>query len=33
MSAMGATLVGFERYPGHRWAVTHDPEGNEFCLQ
>jgi hypothetical protein len=33
VTAMGATLVGFDSYPGHRWAVMHDPEGNEFCLQ
>jgi len=28
----GATLVGFNSHPGHRWAVMNDPEGNEFCL-
>jgi predicted enzyme related to lactoylglutathione lyase len=28
----GATLMGFDRQPGHRWAVMRDPEGNEFCL-
>ncbi len=28
----GAALVRFDEYPGHRWAVMHDPEGNEFCL-
>jgi hypothetical protein len=31
--ARGAALVEFGQYPGHRWAVMHDPEGNEFCLQ
>jgi hypothetical protein len=30
--ASGATLVGFDSQPGHRWAVLQDPEGNEFCL-
>ncbi len=30
--ASGATLVGFDSHPGHRWAVMRDPEGNEFCL-
>lgn len=29
----GATLVEYGQYPGHRWAVMRDPEGNEFCLQ
>ncbi len=28
----GAALVGFNSYPGHRWAVMRDPEDNEFCL-
>ena len=28
----GARLVEYRSHPGHRWAVMHDPEGNEFCL-
>jgi Glyoxalase-like domain len=28
----GASLTGFNTYPGHRAAVMRDPEGNEFCL-
>ncbi len=28
----GATLTGYNTYPGHRAAVMQDPEGNEFCL-
>ncbi|MEO6570898.1 MAG: VOC family protein [Ilumatobacteraceae bacterium] len=30
--ATGASLQHFASHPGHRWAVMHDPEGNEFCL-
>jgi hypothetical protein len=30
--ASGASLTGFNSYPGHRSAVLRDPEGNEFCL-
>lgn len=30
--AKGATFVDFHEYPGLRWAVMRDPEGNEFCL-
>jgi hypothetical protein len=30
--ALGATLTGYNTYPGHRSAVMRDPEGNEFCL-
>ena len=29
----GARFIEFGEYPGHRWAVMRDPEGNEFCLQ
>lgn len=29
---LGATFVQWDSYPGHRWAVMRDPEGNEFCL-
>ena len=32
LQALGASLVGFNSHPGHRWAVMSDPEGNEFCL-
>ena len=32
LEALGASLVGFNSHPGHRWAVMADPEGNEFCL-
>lgn len=32
VTGLGATLVQFASHPGHRWAVMHDPEGNEFCL-
>lgn len=32
LQAAGASLVGFNSYPGHRSAVLRDPEGNEFCL-
>ena len=28
----GASLTGYNTYPGHRSAVMQDPEGNEFCL-
>ncbi len=28
----GASLTGYNVYPGHRAAVMQDPEGNEFCL-
>jgi hypothetical protein len=28
----GARLDEYRSHPGHRWAVMHDPEGNEFCL-
>ncbi len=28
----GASLTGYNTYPGHRAAVMRDPEGNEFCL-
>jgi hypothetical protein len=30
--ASGASLTGYNTYPGHRAAVMQDPEGNEFCL-
>jgi hypothetical protein len=30
--ASGASLTGYNTYPGHRAAVMRDPEGNEFCL-
>jgi glyoxalase superfamily protein len=30
--AAGASLTGYNTYPGHRSAVLRDPEGNEFCL-
>jgi Glyoxalase-like domain len=30
--AAGASLTGYNAYPGHRSAVMRDPEGNEFCL-
>jgi uncharacterized glyoxalase superfamily protein PhnB len=30
--ASGATLTGYNTYPGHRSAAMRDPEGNEFCL-
>jgi hypothetical protein len=30
--ASGASLTGYNTYPGHRSAVMRDPEGNEFCL-
>jgi hypothetical protein len=30
--AAGASLTGYNTYPGHRAAVLRDPEGNEFCL-
>ena len=29
---LGASFVEWNSYPGHRWAVMRDPEGNEFCL-
>lgn len=29
---LGATVVGEQRIPGHRWTVMQDPEGNEFCV-
>ncbi len=32
LCAAGATLTGYNTYPGHRAAVMRDPEGNEFCL-
>jgi catechol 2,3-dioxygenase-like lactoylglutathione lyase family enzyme len=32
LQATGATLTGYNSYPGHRAAVMRDPEGNEFCL-
>jgi Glyoxalase-like domain len=32
LCAAGATLAGYNTYPGHRAAVLRDPEGNEFCL-
>jgi hypothetical protein len=32
LNQTGASLVGFNSHPGHRWAVMADPEGNEFCL-
>ena len=32
VTGLGATFVRFDSYPGHRWAVMQDPEGNEFCL-
>jgi hypothetical protein len=30
--SLGASFLGHGEHPGHRWAVMHDPEGNEFCL-
>ena len=30
---LGASLVEFREVRGEHWAVMHDPEGNEFCLQ
>jgi predicted enzyme related to lactoylglutathione lyase len=30
--ALGATVVGKHKIPGHRWTVMQDPEGNEFCI-
>jgi uncharacterized glyoxalase superfamily protein PhnB len=32
LRATGATLTGYNTYPGHRAGVMRDPEGNEFCL-
>jgi hypothetical protein len=32
LQGLGASLLGFNSHPGHRWAVMADPEGNEFCL-
>jgi catechol 2,3-dioxygenase-like lactoylglutathione lyase family enzyme len=32
LRAAGATLVGYNEYPGHRAALMRDPEGNEFDL-
>jgi hypothetical protein len=32
VQAAGGVLVNLDSYPGHRWAVMRDPEGNEFCL-
>jgi len=32
LCAAGATLTGYNEYPGHRAALMRDPEGNEFDL-
>jgi len=32
LCAAGATLTGYNEYPGHRAALLRDPEGNEFDL-
>ena len=29
---LGAKFEEYRSHPGHRWAVMHDLEGNEFCL-
>jgi hypothetical protein len=30
--SLGASIVAEYRLGDHGWTVTHDPEGNEFCV-